>query len=102
MRILFQPEIEYDPAKNQSNIQKHGYSFELAKSVDWAQALIKQDNRKDYKEIRFVAFVKRLDVLLTLVFTMRKEKMRVISLRMSNGKEVFEYESKANTKISHP
>jgi len=92
MRILFQPEIEYDPVKNQLNMLKHGLSFEMVKTIDWSQVLILEDRRNDYQERRYLAFALLLNRLFTLVFTLRNGKIRVISLRKSNDREMLKYE----------
>jgi uncharacterized DUF497 family protein len=85
-------EIAFDPAKNERNIQERGISFELAADFDFETAIFVQDTRKDYGEKRFRAFGYIGDRLHALVFTMRGEKLRVISLRKANKKEVRWYE----------
>lgn len=45
--------VEKDPAKDDRNIAKRGLSLDLAEQLDWATALIWEDNRKDYGERRY-------------------------------------------------
>jgi hypothetical protein len=47
--------IDYDPAKNAKNIEERGLSFELAEEFNFESALIWQDVRSDYGELRFNA-----------------------------------------------
>jgi len=37
--------IELDPAKNETNLQKHGLSLALAGDLDWGSALVWVDDR---------------------------------------------------------
>jgi hypothetical protein len=49
--------MEWDPAKRNTNMQKHGLDFADVSALDWAQAIVLEDGRKDYGEPRFIAFV---------------------------------------------
>ena len=85
-------EIEFDPAKNKLNIARHGVNIALAESFEIETALVEIDDRHDYGEIRYIAIgylTKRLHVM---VFTIRDQTMRVISLRKANRKERERYE----------
>ncbi|MGH6912259.1 MAG: BrnT family toxin, partial [Geminicoccales bacterium] len=47
--------FDWDEEKNTANIEKHGIDFEDVIPVFFSrQALIVQDNRKDYGEDRFI------------------------------------------------
>lgn len=48
-------DFEWDEAKNQANIRKHGASFEMAKRVFDGPLLTSRDRRKDYGEDRHVS-----------------------------------------------
>lgn len=85
-------DIEFDPAKDQANRAKHGLSLELAEAFEWDTALVETDDRHDYNEERFVA-IGLIDVRVhVLVFTVRGEAIRVISLRKANRREVKRYD----------
>lgn len=84
--------IEYDDAKNRKNIAERGISFELAVNFDLATAKIWQDTRKDYGEARFIALGYIGDKLYSMVFTVRDDVLRIISLRKANKREVTSYE----------
>ena len=47
--------IEFDPAKNTTNIRERGLNFECAADFDFDSALILPDTRKAYPELRYVA-----------------------------------------------
>lgn len=81
--------MQFDPAKNETNIAKHGLSLERATEMD-IQAII-EDDRKDYGEIRYRAFGLIDAVAHCLVFTDRQGVLRAISLRRAHGKEMKRY-----------
>ena len=84
--------IKFDASKNEANIRERGLSFELAADFDFSTAIINQDTRKAYPEVRFVAvgfLGKRLHVLC---FTPATGGIRVISFRKANTREVKDYD----------
>lgn len=87
-------EIEYDPAKDNLNREKHGISLAAAARLDVDTALVIADERFAYGKARFQA-VGRIDgVLCVLAFTMRGAVLRAISLRRANAREVKRYGEK--------
>jgi uncharacterized DUF497 family protein len=44
--------VIFDPRKSAMNVAERGLSFELAAAFEWDMALIKEDTRKDYGEVR--------------------------------------------------
>ena len=84
-------EIEFDPAKDQINRQKHGVSLAVAAEMDLGQATVIEDDRFDYGETRFVAFGPLGGGLYAMCFTMRGEVVRVIGLRRANRRERKRY-----------
>ncbi len=78
---------EWDEEKSQQNFRKHGLSFDAADQFNWGSAQIFTDDRKDYGEDRFQARGLIDDRLHILVFTLRGEAMRIISLRKANLRE---------------
>lgn len=83
--------ITFDPAKDQTNRDKHGISLAEADFLDWAAALTWQDDRKDYGEIRMVALAPMADRLYCCVYVEREEAKRIISLRKANQREFDHY-----------
>jgi uncharacterized DUF497 family protein len=83
--------IAFDPGKDARNIAKHGISLAWAEEMDMSAALIREDDRFDYGETRYIAFGDIDHALHCLVFTFRGSKIRAISLRKANKKEIRRY-----------
>ena len=83
--------IAFDPEKEARNIAKHGISLARAEEMDMTTAIIREDERFDYGETRYIAFGDIDDALHCLVFTFRGSKVRAISLRKANRKEGKRY-----------
>jgi len=83
--------IEYDSQKNQHNIRNRQLSFDLVQQFEWESALIWEDNRVDYGEIRYCAIGYINVRIYHLAFTHRNDIVRVISLRKANKREVNKY-----------
>lgn len=84
--------IDFDFAKNEKNIRERGINFEQAADFDLTTAKIWPDTRKDYGEARYIALGYISGRLYSLVFTLRDDVLRVISLRKANQREVRNYE----------
>jgi uncharacterized protein len=78
--------IEFDPAKNQKNIEERGLPFSLVKDFDFENMLDDIDARH-LPEIRIIAISRIRFHVYVLVYTMRDDVLRVISLRRANKKE---------------
>jgi uncharacterized DUF497 family protein len=76
-------EIEFDAAKNEANITKHGVSFE--RFVDITDAVVIEDNR--FAEERFRIFGLIDGSPYCAAVTMRGDVVRIISLRRAHNKE---------------
>lgn len=84
-------EIEFDSAKDEANTAKHGVSLSAAAEFEMATAMVSADLRASYGEDRYIA-VGQLDGRLhVLIFTIRDGKVRAISLRKANKREVKRY-----------
>ena len=90
--------LEYDPAKNERNIRERGLSFERAADFDFATALLLEDRRRDYGELRYRALGWLDGQLHALVFTTRENSLRVISLRRANRMERRLYANAAQSR----
>ena len=84
--------IEYDQVKNAINLAKHGVSFERVSELDFDSAIVTQDIRNDYGEIRFIGYAMLNLRLYCLVWTPRNGYMRPISFRKANKREIKDYE----------
>jgi uncharacterized protein len=87
-------EIEFDPAKDQLNRQKHGLSLGEAVDFDWGSAQIEEDIRFIYAEKRFEATGWLGNRLHVLIYCKRGIARRVISFRKANDREFDEYVGK--------
>jgi uncharacterized DUF497 family protein len=84
-------EFGWDPAKDAANLAKHGVSLAAAARLDWQKARQTSDLRKDYGELRFVAYGRIASTLFVCAFVMRGKKRRIISLRKTNEREILKH-----------
>ena len=82
---------EFDSVKNESNLDKHGLSLADAEDFEWETAVVCEDTRKQYTEQRFEATGLIGDRLHVMVYCLRGDVVRVISLRKANQREVKRY-----------
>jgi uncharacterized DUF497 family protein len=81
-------EYEWDNNKNRQNQAKHGVDFyDAARVFMDFDRIEKLDNRKDYQEKRYITIGMVFEVLLTVVYTLRGNKHRLISARRANRHE---------------
>jgi uncharacterized DUF497 family protein len=80
--------VDFDPEKDAINIAKHRISLARAVEMDMEAAFVREDDRFDYGETRYIAFGEIEDELHCLVFTFRGSKVRAISLRKANKSEI--------------
>ena len=87
-------EFEWDSNKNQRNVAMHGIDFNDAKSAFHSNVLNKVDARKDYGEQRLIGLGQLDGVIIAIVYTIRKNKIRIISARKANYDERQSYKEK--------
>ena len=81
-------EFEWDENKNQSNQSKHGISFDEAAEIFRYPIYKLVDIRKDYEEVRYIGIGSNSQmIVLTVIFTERESRIRIISARRANKKE---------------
>lgn len=85
--------FEWDEAKRLSNVRKHKVDFSTVTQSDWNCALIVEDDRREYGEKRYWAFVLFEARLHVVVFVRRGAVRRLISARKANSREVRFYEA---------
>lgn len=83
--------IQFDSAKDTTNLSKHGVSLALATEIEWETLWAKPDTRKDYGENRMIGYALIGTRLYNVVFTDRDDERRIISLRKANQREVKSY-----------
>ena len=79
--------FEWDLAKNAANITKHGIDFEDAIGIFDGPVLVRTSDRKNYGEIRVIAFGVLDDRELAVVYTVRGTRRRIISARRAHSRE---------------
>ncbi|WP_448191135.1 BrnT family toxin [Azospirillum sp. sgz301742] len=84
---------EFDPAKDASNIQKHGVSltFGIAVLAD-PDRLSDVDSRHDYGEKRVNVLGRVGDRVYVVTYTQRGDALRIISVRKANRREQRRYD----------
>jgi len=84
--------FEWDENKNQLNKLKHGFDFEDAVSVfDDPERIETTDRRRDYKEIRYRTIGIVDHRILTVIYTIRDGRCRIISARRARQDERKNY-----------
>lgn len=81
----------FDKAKDEANQSKHGVPLSEAERLEWDDALIWQDTRRDYGEARMIPLCAIGERLYCVVYVDREDARRIISLRKANYREVMEY-----------
>ena len=81
-----------DPNKSRANYFKHGIVLEVAQQLEWAKKVVWADDRHNYNEVRMSGLVPLEGKLYVVVYVLRAESTRIISLRTANKREVKRYE----------
>jgi uncharacterized protein len=88
----FPPGYEWDPAKNETNIEKHSISFfEAVKAFDDPSIRVEQSSRPEHGESRFLGIGRMGDELITVAATNRGDRVRIISARIASYAEARRY-----------
>jgi len=83
--------IEFDPNKDASNLTKHGLSLKDADRFEWDTAVIHEDMRQRYAEQRFKATGLIGERLYVMIYCLRSDNVRAISLRRATNQEKRRY-----------
>jgi uncharacterized DUF497 family protein len=79
--------FEWDPDKEQKNIRERGIDFTMGSQIWRGPTLEEVDDRRDYGEVRILAFGTVDDRLMAVLFTWRGTNRRIISARKANRRE---------------
>lgn len=89
-------EFEWDSEKERKNIIKHGIDFETAKYIfdDYYRIEILDASHSSTEEMRYIT-IGRIKEIITVVYTERNDKIRIISARTATKeeKELYYYGS---------
>lgn len=84
-------DFEWDPDKRQSNLEKHGIDFVAARQVFAGPYIRKRSDRKG--ERRWLATGEIKGRIITVVYTLREGRIRIISARAARSYEREAYRS---------
>jgi len=85
-------QFEWDPAKADAHVRKHGIDFNAARRVFSDQfVVIEYDESSSDHEDRFVAIGLLNGRLITVFYTERGDRIRIISARKANSYEQRKY-----------
>ena len=78
-------DYEWDPAKSETNLNKHGISFDEARYIFDGPTLTRIDDREDYGEQRYISLgsISREETFV-VVHTEPENRVRLISARKAN------------------
>lgn len=84
--------FEWDDQKEEINQKKHGVSFNLAQyAFADPKRIIAEDIEHSQEEHRYYCFGKVGDKIMTVRFTYRKQKIRIINAGCwRKGREIYE------------
>lgn len=85
-------EFEFDEAKSQANLDKHGIDFVAAQEL-WSDPYLLEVRAKTEDEPRFLLIGKIDEKHWSADVTYREGRIRLISVRRSRKKEIELYES---------
>ena len=82
----------WDEPKRLKNLANHGVDFRELDALDWERALVFEDRRRDYGEMRLIAMAPLRSRLHVVVYVERDGERRIISARKAS-REVAIYET---------
>lgn len=94
------PDFEWDEVKRNSNVEKHGLDFQIAQYLEWDLALTVDQLRGS--ELRHLSYVPLNGRLHAIVWTERNMRIRIISLRKANNREIRAYEKEMARRARTP
>lgn len=88
--------FEWDAQKDQSNLNKHGISFQQARLAFLDETrVIAEDLEHSSQESRYYCFGKVDSLIMTVRFTLRNHKIRIIGAGYwRKGKHIYEQAQK--------
>ncbi len=93
-----QTSYDWDEAKNQENIEKHGVSFYLAQhAFTDSNRVILEDLKHSKAEKRYYCLGKVAEGILTVRFTYRESIIRIFGAGFwRKGKKIYEQQNKVH------
>jgi uncharacterized protein len=84
-------DFEWDPAKAELNLRKHGVTFEFASAVFLDPDRIEELDQNHFDEERWIVTGRVEQFVLVVIFTLRDESIRIISARKGVRNEYIRY-----------
>lgn len=89
--------FEWDEGKSEACFRERGFDFAYAASAFAdANRIVRQDTRYSYGEDRYQLIGRIGRRLFVVVFTPRRDAIRIISARKANAREVKRYENRSH------
>ena len=88
------PQFEYDPAKSEANLEKHGIDFKDVQEL-WDNYVVTFPVRSK-GEARYMALGRMFGEYWTVIVTPREDAIRIISARRSTPEERSMYDRADN------
>jgi uncharacterized DUF497 family protein len=86
-------QFEWSDSKHAKTLRERGIGFDDGVRIFAGRVVIWEDSRRDYGEERFRAVGETEGVVLHVVYTLRGEVVRIISVRRANRKETAAWRS---------
>ena len=83
--------IEFDPVKREKTLLERGLDFADSDKVFAGLHFVARDDRIDYGEERFFSVGILHDRMVVIVWTLRNDARRIISMRYANDREISRY-----------
>ncbi len=95
--------FQWDGRKDEANQAKHLVSFRQAAEIFRGFRLTREDSRRDYGEERLIALGEYDGEVLTVVYTLRGDDIRLISAwkASKHDREIF-YQARRNRETRAP
>jgi uncharacterized DUF497 family protein len=84
-------EFEWDEAKREANLVKHGFDFEDVFEIFEGPLLVTETGWPDERRLKAIGLFRGRE--MAVIYTMRGEVMRIISVRRARHEERREYRS---------
>ncbi|MDF0601621.1 BrnT family toxin [Psychromarinibacter sp. C21-152] len=82
---------EWDADKRRANLDKHGLDFaDVERGFDWELALLDEDDARAEQRDQAIGYL--FQQVVVLVYTLRGDACRIISLRRADPRERRAYE----------
>lgn len=93
--------FQWDEAKRLVNLAKHGIDFEDVIRI-WEHWVLETPSRQEHSEPRFLAVGDLDGRIITVVFTWRGDRRRLISARRARPHEREDYHQEVTRRATRP